>query len=87
MKKILILFLSLFLFTPAFGKYIPIEKSQREQYRKEMRQVIDTKVPIYQKQMVELFDEFKEEQKQSIIKTNEDYSCYGIEFFFAYTLI
>ena len=82
MKKLLIIFLSLFLFLPAMGEYIPIEKSKSKEYKKEIEQVIDSKVPIYKKQIVKLFDEFKEEQKQSQLKTDDEYTLLWDEIVF-----
>lgn len=82
MKKLLIFILSFLLFLPAMAQYTPIEKSKSKEYRNEMNQTIDAKIPIYKKEMVKLFDEFKEEQKLSKIRSEEEYTLIEDEIIF-----
>ena len=76
MKKLLIVFLFMFICLPVFAEYKPIPKELSALYKKEIEQIIKTHVPIAKKNIDNVFKEV-EEEKDEYMKIN--IIEYGIE--------
>ncbi len=88
MKKLFIIFLSLFLFVPlAMGEYIPIEKNRSKEYRKEITESINSQIPIRKKETLDVFNKVEREQDQYEKNLIIEYGIDGVLFDFYNELI
>ncbi len=87
MKKLLIIFLLLFLILPAMGEYIPIEKSKSREYKKEIIESINSQIPIRKKEILNVFNEVEKEQDPYEKNLIIEYGVDGVLFDFYNELI